>query len=81
MCKSHNLHIRTNILILTCEECNDGKYGEVCGEECGFCADLSYCNHVNGTCLSGCDAGYNGNLCRHGNQNTKILHIILNKIL
>nr|XP_022305250.1 proprotein convertase subtilisin/kexin type 5-like isoform X2 [Crassostrea virginica] len=49
-----------------CElECNDGKYGEVCGEECGFCADLSYCNHVNGTCLSGCDAGYKGNLCRH----------------
>ncbi|XP_078327385.1 uncharacterized protein LOC111112168 isoform X1 [Crassostrea virginica] len=49
-----------------CElECNDGKYGEVCGEECGFCADLSYCNHVNGSCLTGCEAGYKGNWCRH----------------
>ncbi|XP_078327339.1 uncharacterized protein LOC111113019 isoform X1 [Crassostrea virginica] len=48
-----------------CElECTDGKYGEVCGEECGFCADLSHCNHVNGTCLTGCEAGYKGEFCR-----------------
>ncbi|XP_078330543.1 uncharacterized protein LOC111113024 [Crassostrea virginica] len=48
-----------------CElECTDGKYGEVCGEECGFCADLSYCNHVNGTCMIGCEPGYKGEFCR-----------------
>ncbi|XP_078327338.1 uncharacterized protein LOC111114405 isoform X2 [Crassostrea virginica] len=48
-----------------CElECTDGKYGEVCGEECGFCANLSYCNHVNGSCFTGCEAGYKGEFCR-----------------
>lgn len=31
--------------------------------QCGHCHDND-CYHVNGTCLSGCMAGYRGNRCR-----------------
>ena len=44
--------------------CNAGKYGLHCEEDCGNCSDSSQCFHVNGTCLSGCSAGYQGHTCK-----------------
>ena len=44
-------------------ECPKGYYGDDCKKECGYCTDLTQCNHVNGTCLDGCEAGYKGEHC------------------
>ncbi|XP_078327321.1 uncharacterized protein LOC111115469 [Crassostrea virginica] len=44
--------------------CRSGKYGKNCNNSCGFCSDQNDCSHVNGTCLSGCDLGYTGALCK-----------------
>lgn len=45
-------------------ECIAGKYGLDCKEDCGNCFDNSQCFHVNGTCLSGCSASYQGHTCK-----------------
>ena len=45
-------------------ECDLGTYGDKCNETCGNCEDLSECHHGNGTCLTGCKAGYHGTLCK-----------------
>ena len=49
--------------------CDDGKYGLECNNSCGHCLDGDHCNKVNGTCIRGCSAGYNGSdiLCKTGN--------------
>lgn len=44
-------------------ECPAGSYGDACNETCGNCRDGNTCDRVNGTCLTGCDAGYEGDLC------------------
>uniref|UniRef100_A0A8W8P3B7 Scavenger receptor class F member 2 n=1 Tax=Magallana gigas TaxID=29159 RepID=A0A8W8P3B7_MAGGI len=46
--------------------CDKGSYGSQCKEICGHCRDTDQCSNINGTCLTGCDAGYQGNLCRTG---------------
>lgn len=38
-------------------------YGEHCSKLCGKCRDLKQCNHINGTCLHGCEVGYDGQTC------------------
>jgi hypothetical protein len=38
-------------------ECDDGKWGINCTNECGKCL-TSPCNHVNGHCQDGCAVGY-----------------------
>ena len=43
--------------------CETGKYGPQCQKTCGYCLDQSECFHTNGTCLTGCLAGYQGVLC------------------
>ncbi|BFZ21379.1 hypothetical protein BsWGS_24417 [Bradybaena similaris] len=54
---------------LQCDKpCGHGRYGEDCRYNCSqFCVkgDLSepYCHHVSGTCLHGCQAGYEGPRC------------------
>lgn len=45
-------------------ECEQGLYGIGCSETCGHCRDVDQCFHVNGTCLTGCDAGYQDGLCK-----------------
>lgn len=42
-------------------------YGENCGEECGNCLHSVQCNHINGTCMDGCDSGFQGSKCTEGN--------------
>lgn len=44
--------------------CNPGSYGIDCKERCGNCLDVYKCSYTNGTCLTGCIAGYQGNLCK-----------------
>ena len=47
-------------------ECTAGKYGLHCEMDCGKCSNTSKCFHVNGTCLSGCSAGFQGHTCKGG---------------
>ncbi|XP_065943696.1 uncharacterized protein [Magallana gigas] len=44
--------------------CDKGSYGSQCKEICGHCRDTDQCSNINGTCLTGCDAGYQGDLCK-----------------
>ena len=43
-------------------ECDLGTYGDNCNETCGNCLDPTECHHSNGTCLSGCNDGFQGAL-------------------
>lgn len=38
--------------------CKYGRYGLNCSLDCGNCLDSTNCNHVNGTCTSGCASGW-----------------------
>lgn len=62
------MHLKKDILILyiIIVECDKGLYGIGCSETCGHCRDVNQCFHINGTCLTGCDAGYKGDLCKTG---------------
>lgn len=44
--------------------CTQGWYGKDCKEKCGHCLDENRCFHINGTCISGCQPGYKGLLCK-----------------
>lgn len=44
--------------------CDKGLYGDGCSETCGRCRNKSNCVHTNGSCLTGCDAGYKGDVCK-----------------
>ena len=46
--------------MLTCADCYSGMFGQRCTESCGKCLGKEQCHHVNGTCLNGCDPGYQG---------------------
>lgn len=45
-------------------ECDRGSFGVACNELCGQCLDVNQCFHTNGTCLTGCIAGFKGDLCK-----------------
>ena len=45
-------------------ECDNGTYGKECKASCGHCLNQEPCFHINGTCLTGCESGYLGNLCQ-----------------
>ena len=50
--------------------CSSGKYGERCSRNCsGNCEIDSYdCNHINGSCPDGCQAGWEGSTCDQGDK-------------
>uniref|UniRef100_K1PKS9 protein-tyrosine-phosphatase n=1 Tax=Magallana gigas TaxID=29159 RepID=K1PKS9_MAGGI len=52
-------------------ECVDNKYGLECDSTCGKCLNSVKCNHVNGNCSNGCDAGVYGDKCDQAKK-TKI---------
>ena len=52
------------IFKLWLSECDIGTYGDNCNETCGNCKDQSECHHSNGTCLTGCNDGFQGALCK-----------------
>lgn len=45
-------------------DCGLGSFGADCNETCGHCRDLNQCSNVDGRCLTGCEAGYEGELCK-----------------
>lgn len=52
-------------------ECIDRKYGDSCLTDCGYCKDMVQCNHVDGACPNGCEAGYTQGNCT---QRTATIH-------
>lgn len=53
-------------IFLIISACNKGFFGVDCNEKCGHCREIYQCHHINGTCLTGCAAGYLGNMCKTG---------------
>lgn len=62
----YSIYIRLskNIYYFIKQGCVSGSYGFKCIENCGHCRGMNKCLHINGTCLIGCDAGYQGFLCK-----------------
>lgn len=60
--------IQYKLFLLIIPECERWLYGIECSETCGHCRDVSQCSNVNGTCLTGCDAGFKGDLCKTGKE-------------
>lgn len=58
-----NVHV-SNINFKLILACGKGSYGVDCHETCGHCRDVNKCSSINGTCLTGCDAGYEGDMCK-----------------
>lgn len=52
-----------------------------CNETCGHCRDVNQCLNSNGSCLTGCDAGFKGDVCKTGKYSTVKMHaeVILNR--
>lgn len=46
--------------------CDNNVYGPACKRSCGNCLNRKDCYHINGSCLSGCKAGYKGEKCMDG---------------
>lgn len=70
-----NLMVRNDVFIINIvsfKECLDGFFGSECLKKCGFCMNVSYCHHINGSCLNGCSNGYKGVYCNEGKLNVKI---------
>lgn len=44
-------------------------YGKECSISCGNCRDSEQCQHINGTCMNGCDTGYKGFKCIESRNN------------
>lgn len=61
----HRLFDKNTILyVMLVLECDKGSYGLECKETCGHCRDVNQCSNVDGTCITGCAAGFEGNLCK-----------------
>lgn len=48
-------------------DCTNHMYGENCSISCGNCFAREQCDHINGTCMNGCDNGFQGYSCTEGN--------------
>ncbi|XP_061190941.1 multiple epidermal growth factor-like domains protein 10 [Saccostrea echinata] len=46
------------------QKCSKQKFGLGCSVLCGNCSNGETCHHVNGTCLSGCNEGAEGDKCQ-----------------
>lgn len=56
--------IQQKILFYHKKACEYGFYGVDCREICGQCRDIDQCSITNGTCLTGCAAGYYLGFCK-----------------
>lgn len=52
--------------------CDSNMYGKNCSMPCGHCLESSQCNNINGTCINGCDSGYQGSICNEGKLCTDV---------
>ena len=46
--------------------CGNGTFGQDCTEQCGECLRKEQCHHVDGSCASECNPGYQGIMCTKG---------------
>lgn len=61
--------------------CPDGKYGKGCTKTCSPMCIIPGCFANNGSCHSGCKAGFQGRKCNEGNnQFINLLKIMINII-
>lgn len=60
-------------ILFVISACNKGFYGGDCNEKCGQCREVEKCHHINGTCLTGCAAGFMGTLCTTGIQTCTLI--------
>lgn len=51
----------TKLFLLACPT---GHYGVNCSDTCSPHCQADTCDHVTGVCISGCEDGYKGQLCR-----------------
>lgn len=66
-----NVHTGSTVMVIrlivdNVKICEIGTYGVNCNETCGHCRDLNQCSYTNGTCFTGCNAGYHGAQCKTG---------------
>ena len=47
-------------------ECDGNTFGQDCADACGKCVNGEQCHYINGTCLNGCDRGFQGLECNQG---------------
>lgn len=64
----HYFYVHENKTIFYGKACEEGMYGVNCSTPCGHCLDSDQCHHINGTCISGCDSGYQGIKCLKGDH-------------
>ena len=53
--------------------CISGMYGQHCSKQCSEFCQNKECYEDTGSCLNGCERGYNGSHC----NNCKLLHCLL----
>lgn len=70
-------------MAINISECDDYRFGKNCSKQCGHCYNNSSCHHINGTCVEGCDRGYQGTKCMQSMQrlysyyfNVYVLHVL-----
>lgn len=64
----HYFYVHEHKTIFYGKACEEGMYGVNCSTPCGHCLDSDQCHHINGTCISGCDSGYQGIKCLKGDH-------------
>ena len=47
-------------------ECDEGYYGVGCKQICGYCTEISHCDHATGHCTEGCKDWFQGITCHRG---------------
>ena len=52
--------------VIMFSECSVNTFGQNCSRTCGHCLGAERCNHIDGTCETGCAAGWQGRLCLTG---------------
>lgn len=53
-------------------------YGENCSKSCGNCKNSQQCHHISGSCMNGCEKGYQGLNCNKGISQKTNLHTCKN---
>ena len=59
------VHLIINFVVA---ECQPGTWGDMCRERCHCQDSHEVCNHINGSCTSGCGSGYGGLHCNLGRR-------------
>ena len=65
-----NLHVHVTLS----PACDPGRFGFMCNDTCGHCLGGELCDVANGSCPSGCEPGYQGNICNEGYYFTNFTH-------